>query len=423
MDQVLFGAYNLSQSRVFVNDGDGERTTNGEIQKLANGNYSGSTIVNKRIGEKPINLTGVISADNNYSLVNAILEFDTYTNKENRYLRFARTWLPVFSVDSVDNLLVGSDAINKTFDQTSYMFGSGSCSYDADVSVSADNKVTVQHTSNSTINIVPYGNTGCFEFWMYIPDKTYISSFDLYVGSDTSNYLKYLSLTTQYDGTAIENGWNYFSVAIADMSAIGVPDYYRIGKYFYISTNYLSAQADLTGFKFGGLIWQLDSDTRNYKGYFETIAKEVGHSNISHTIFKAMFICASGLGESTDDVNIMSLTGQTAHPFTYTINMTGTYNPDPVITLGLTSQSGMDKIGLSNLTTGDTVEIDETWANGDQIVFDIPNKQILRNNTSINYTNVLPRFVLGNNTIYIYFTSATETIISYTVATSNLAGF
>jgi hypothetical protein len=423
MYQLLYGPYNLNDTKCIINTAEGERDISIDLQRIANSNFPGSTIVNKRLQEKPINITGVLGSNDYVSLITNVKEFDKYMYASNKYLRIARTWLPIMQVDSVDDISLGDDAINKTLDLYYSVLGESSCSFDADVSVSANNKVSLSMINNPTIDITPYQNTGNLEFWIYIPDVRYITSLDLKIGSDSTNYLTSSGITTQYDGSAIQEGWNYFSVAIQDMVMVGNQDFYKLGKIWNININYSSDQTDLVGFKFGGLIWQYDNDTRNYKGHFEKIIKENNYSNISQLNFECEFLCSSGQGESTDMVTALAYAGVTTHPLSYNLILDGTFDPLPVITLTLTSVTNAGSVGLTNLTTGDNVLLTETWANGDIIVFDFPNKQITRNNVPIDYDNVLPRWVLGINRLYIYFTSTAETILSYTVQTGDLRGY
>lgn len=420
MDLVLYGAYNLSLPRCFISQAPGEKDVAIDIQRINNANYSGSTIVGKKLNEKSISLLGVLTGN---PLIPMLQELKKYLDIDDRYLRFSREWRNIISISSVDDWALTDDATNKALNTESYMYGAGSLQFDVVVSNSATNQATFTITNNGGLDLVELGKSGRgnIEFWLYIPDKKYITSVVVYVGSDASNYGR-IELTKQYDGREFDSGWNYLSANIEDMSITGVVDYYQFGKYLKLNLAYDVSQTDMMGCLFGGMIWQNDDLSYNFKGYVRNFKTPNIAWNITKTTFQLDFLCYSGVAQGTNDISVYSQTGKTDTSFIQSINLDGSGEPFPEINIKLNTVTNIASIGISNQTTGDGIVLTQTWAVGDTIKVDLENKIVTKKNVQIAYANVLPRFRLGLNDLQIYCISTSENTATQSTVNSNLVG-
>jgi hypothetical protein len=153
----------------------------------------------------------------------------------------------------------GSDATNVQTDQSNYFEGSGSVSFDVDVSQSGNNYAVLYNPSISSKNISGLNQSSLYLFfYVYIPDSTYISSVSFVTGSDTSstpstkaNYRTFTA-TTQFDGSAIQTGRNLFGIAYTGGSTTGTLDTTSLS-YLEIKLSYSASQADMTGARLDGV--------------------------------------------------------------------------------------------------------------------------------------------------------------------------
>lgn len=166
--------------------------------------------------------------------------------------------ITVFSFDSltedggtwaVDS--TNSDATNLTIDTIEFMEGTGCFNFDADVSQSGNNRITIQNTGLDSFDLSDYENLGAWVLRVFIPDATYFSSVTLFWGTDTSNYWS-ATVTTQVDGGAFVTGWNRVKVMWDEATATGSPDSDDL-EYMRIDLNYTASQTDDTDFRIDDL--------------------------------------------------------------------------------------------------------------------------------------------------------------------------
>jgi len=172
-----------------------------------------------------------------------IATFDTLTSD------FGGTWV----VDSTN-----SDATNLTIDSNEIIQGSGALNFDVDVSQSGNNRATVYNAFSRTTDLSELEDTGSFIFKVYIPENTYTSSITFYWSSDTSatpatiaNYWS-ATVTTDYNGNAIADGWNTFKVNWQDATTTGTPDPEEVS-YLQFTINYTGSQVDDTDYRIDDL--------------------------------------------------------------------------------------------------------------------------------------------------------------------------
>lgn len=159
------------------------------------------------------------------------------------------------------------DGTNLTIDVNEYKQGSGCFNFDADVSQTANNKIRLYNSTMDELDLSDQEDLATWLFWAYIPDVTYMSSFTLYWGSDTSNYWS-ATVTTDIDGSAWVNGWNRVKINWADATKTGTPDVTAIN-FVQVDYNYSASQADDTDFRFDELILvRAEPLTFHYIGWY-----------------------------------------------------------------------------------------------------------------------------------------------------------
>lgn len=140
-----------------------------------------------------------------------------------------------------------SDALNLAVDTNDYTQGVASLKFDADVSQSVNNRITI---SNSTLNAEDLSDDKDISAWLLdikFPSVTYISSVTLYWGSSASNYYS-VTQTTDQNGNAFVVDWQTLKFDWLGASITGTPDDAAIS-YIRIDVNYSVSQTDATSFK------------------------------------------------------------------------------------------------------------------------------------------------------------------------------
>lgn len=140
-----------------------------------------------------------------------------------------------------------SDATNLTVDTVEFKQGSGCLNFDADVSQSGNNRITVSNSTLNELDLSSFEDLSSWLFWAYVPENANFSSFTLYWGSDSSNYWS-ATVTTDINGSAWADGWNEVKVNWADATMTGTPDVSAID-YIRIDFNYTGSQTDDTDFR------------------------------------------------------------------------------------------------------------------------------------------------------------------------------
>lgn len=82
----------------------------------------------------------------------------------------------------------------------------------------------VTNSTISPIDLTNHYNQASTFFTLYIPDTTKFTSTTIKIGSDSSNYYVSSALTTQFNGFALQNGYNQFGCLFSSMTTVGTPD-------------------------------------------------------------------------------------------------------------------------------------------------------------------------------------------------------
>ena len=179
----------------------------------------------------------------------------------NRYSLYAeRLWLNA-GVDSAasyttlhnmdtfdgDGTWVGvGDTINVATDAVTYKEGSGSVSFDIDVSASSWDGALLTNSTMTAVDISSYIlDESAIILWVYLPDATNFESVSIYFGSDSSNYYSSKSNFTDAQGNKYKDGWNRIIIPTINKTTTGTPDMSSVG-YLRIIIAYSNSQTDQT---------------------------------------------------------------------------------------------------------------------------------------------------------------------------------
>jgi len=92
-----------------------------------------------------------------------------------------------------------------------------------------------------------------------------------------------------------------------------------------------------------------------------------------------------------------------------TITNVGTAPAKPIITLTLTTLSGITKIGVTNNTTSQTITVQRTFTSSEVLVIDSDNKIVTVDGLEVDYDGVFPDLQQDDNSIDIDFTGTSAT--------------
>ena len=145
-----------------------------------------------------------------------------------------------------------SDAINIGTDTIVYVKNSGSIKFDADVSQSSNNRVTVSVSDMTAVDISAYQNTGIIRFWLYIPEVTddtslYVTSVEFRWGSSSSAYWSQ-TVARPVNNAIFQDRWNLLQFDWRDAVETGSVTETAIN-YLLVTVNYAAGQGDDIGFR------------------------------------------------------------------------------------------------------------------------------------------------------------------------------
>ena len=241
---------------------------------------------------------------------------------------------------------VGSLALRTNYDPTNSVNDYGVLEYTGSTAVD----LTASPISG-------YGEVN-FNFSMYIPTPYNITSVDIRVGTDSSNYYAATSLTP-FRGP-LKQGWNHFSVPVTNLQAFetGTVTDSNI-KYFRVQVTH-DASADVTDYLYlDGLMFVNEDLVRNYPGFMQGAFEFEGNSwnnNFSRTILN--FNNLTGYAESTNQYEVYSEDGITATSAIFPFKCEGSTVQKPTTTLTVNTATDVSAMKLVNLDNNQETIID-----------------------------------------------------------------
>jgi hypothetical protein len=418
---VVFGSYNMSSGKCEVSATDLRSHPTNLIQREQVARQHGTVQVNADYNEKVISFDGRIIRPSGHTPTFREIqdEFDNAMSKNQKTLRIIRTRTKISDLDSATNWAAADDAANVTTNTSNYQVSNAALSFDVDVSASANNYATIANSSATAVNLSAVEETGNFEFWIYIPDKTYITSLDFTIGSDNSNYWGQDGITTTYDQKGFENGWNYISVYWPTMNyKVGSPVSSAID-YLYFRINYNSSMVDTTGFLVSGLAWVDEENIENYTATVESLKMGEIHSNIEWQPFNVSFLCNDPFSYSTVEFAALDRETLTSASKSVNLEFDGTYSPSPWIAYTINTPEGLGEITYLNETTNEQISKSTCWTAGDVFSIDTDTMRCYINGTQVDYDGTFPRHIVGKNRISSNLSSISAVTISQTSVTSS----
>lgn len=190
----------------------------------------------------------------------------------------------------------GSDALNVATNSITFMEGSGSVSFDVDVSQSVQNFARVYNPSMNVKDITAATQPYLFAY-VNIPDVTYVTGVEIAYGSDAAatpstkaNYRTFTA-TTQFGGRAFVTGKNIIGVPWSSSVETGTVDETSI-RYVEAKLSYSASQVDATGVIIDGIFLR-DGELSELQYYTNAVVQATGGG-----AFKQYFT-------ATDDVTIL----------------------------------------------------------------------------------------------------------------------
>lgn len=185
------------------------------------------------------------------------------------------------------------------------------------------------------------------------------------------------------------------------------------------SSSHLGSLIDELKGNLSGINKNLDLDyggeTRRYKGTLSSFEAPEDFYNITHISYTAEFLCQpfgyapTSISITADDV--------TASDHSETFSVIGSYNPQPVITLTFSAESGASAVSLENETTGETILIEHDFEADDVLTINTETHKVTVNSTQVDFDGPIIAFSTRDNTIKVAVDSSSHTYdlsITYT---------
>lgn len=128
--------------------------------------------------------------------------------------------IAICNTSTIAGWTVTSGAQNLSLDTTNNVAGGGAIVFDlAGGSASG----SIQTSTLTPIDLTTNANIDTEFYWVYLPNGAGITSLNLKWGSDyTANYYN-LTVTTNQQGTAFQNGWNLIALPWTSATKVGTP--------------------------------------------------------------------------------------------------------------------------------------------------------------------------------------------------------
>jgi hypothetical protein len=142
------------------------------------------------------------------------------------------------------------DCNTVTTDATTKKYDAGSVNFDITVTGTSG---TMSNTGITQVDLSGSKDTGYFACWVYLATATNFTSVTLNIGQTLTSTDFQLAVTTQADGNAFADGWNYLKWTWADMTENGSPT--GVIDEIRFTFTFDGAYAGGTDFRLDGLSW------------------------------------------------------------------------------------------------------------------------------------------------------------------------
>lgn len=405
---VLFGNHCLTNNRFTVNNETGRSASSSDVQRFALARQNGSVIVQNRINEKTIGLTGQIKKISN--LTDDINKFYNTVKKEEGYLRTIYDYLYFDNVSSSTGWTASGDISTLTISNTEFQKEGASIKFTIN-----QNTLTGSLTSSALgLDLTNY-QTGAIGLWVYIEDAMNVTSINYFFGTDSSNYL-YSAIGD------IHNGWNFITTKYSNLTTVGTPTISNIAiSGITITLTNLGTDTTANNY-YGGMFWINTDKQRTYNaipvGEVEVSGEYINKDFANYAV---EFLVASGYSENWIDTTT-STTLTNASSYSFTIDYNGSIDSGLLCANRLSSATSVGGAILKNETTNETIAISQNMTGVDGFSIDCENKQVTYNSAFKDFTGVFPRIINGKNNFKLTLTGQSPVAIDYQTGTS-LASF
>lgn len=156
------------------------------------------------------------------------------------------------STTSNGTWVVGGNATDLTTDTVNYVSGSGSLKFNIS---SGGTTSYIENSTMSAVDLTNYLNLGSIFTYVYFPGST-ISAVSIRIGTDSSNYYTFPSITTTHDSTAFVSAfWNLLRTDWStSVSTTGSPTITNIK---YVRITFTHTTAAVTGVRVDNIVARL----------------------------------------------------------------------------------------------------------------------------------------------------------------------
>jgi hypothetical protein len=416
----------LSNRRIQVTELEFLNSSPVDIQQIPIIRGSGSSVVRTRNEARTIKMKGGVTPTT-YGGVDAdqILyltsDINQIFNQQNSYLRTVPKSKVTLLDDcqSINGWTASDDATNVTLDTENFEWESASVAFDVDVSVSGNNYATLTKTLTTPINLSAKTDTGNFEYSIYLQDAYYVSSIDVRIGNDSSNYYS-TTFITNYEGKAFGNGVNYLSVAWGNevqgrvINETGTVND-SVLDYLFVRINYAASASDFKGRL--NFIAHVEEDfVRNYPCYSQGGVNWdpiwFKQTDNMPNEFEVTLLNNTGYGIATHDIQLFNVTGITSVSSTQTVDLKGNLEPQIANTFTLNTVTNLTDLRYSNLNKNELIRWTNTWVASDVVKFDKLNTIVTRNSIAQDFSGKLPGAVVGKNRLQMSIVTGASTLIT-----------
>lgn len=392
---IYYHGYPLNSGRIAVDTIDFRSASETSLDILSDQTSGGVSILDFKDGAKEISLGGGLTQLNGEHMTTLSRDLNYILKSRDTYLRIVPVDKTVTLYDPISTTgwTYANDGTAVALDTSIYFRPPSSLKLTVTVGNSAQDYAVFSYTG-SQVDITNYDG---FDIPLWFSDSYYISSVEIRIGNDSSNYYSW-TVPTQSLGFDIHNEANVFSVAKADATTTGSVTQTQID-YLYIKINYSSSATSFSAY-LGRVYGFIDSFTTNYTNVYNQrdISINTGQGiteglNDTTATWSASLLCPHEYAESTFSTRQFTQTVtalQQVKSFTY--NGSKSALPTTSITFD-SSVSNITDFQIQSLDTGKTIEINDTsFLVGDVLAFDFEKKSVTKNGIQLYYTGLTQDF-------------------------------
>lgn len=416
---IWYGNNSITNNRIQLTELNIFDSTGKDLQTIPVARGTGDSVVRTRFTSRTINLKGGYTPSSYTNAEDTAQKMADEVNlifsRDNQFFRTIPK-SKVFWIDRANDVskwTASSDLTALALDNANFQFGNSSIKGTVDVSNSSDN-FAVLTGAITAMDITSLKNEANLEISLNISDTFYISSVEVRIGNDSSNYYS-TTFSSNYQGGFI-NGVNLLSIPFDDLTETGTVTDNAID-YVYIKVNYSSSATDFD-FSLNGIFFVKETWVRNYKCYRDgSIVYNPDYYIVDDmpNVFDCTLLNYTGYSESTHEVVLFNEAGITGSSLLKKVDLKGTLPPLLKNVFKLNSVTNLDDLRYSNLTTNQEIQWQNSWSVDDELIFDSSVPTVETNGEPQDFSGRIPENIIGAN--YINFNIITSDAVKITQKT------